>query len=605
MARTPAVVLRYAQLADVYRTLEAGGGRLTVIATLADLLRRTPSDLLPKVVYLCQGRLGPEFAGIQMGLAETSAARAVADATGSSAARVLASLRRTGDLGTTAEQLLIRSAARRPAGLDVAGVFRRLEEIATASGAGAQGRKLSALSSLIRRATPLEACYLVRTVTGKLRLGIGDVTILDALAEAYAGGRGRRAVLERAYNICSDLGVVAATVARAGPRGLARITVRPGRPVRPMLAQRLSTPEAILTKLGGTCAAEYKYDGERVQIHRRGANVTLFSRRLTQITDQYPDAVRLLRAGVRLRTAILEAEIVAVVPETGELRPFQELMHRRRRYGVAEAMDRYPVGLFVFDLLYANGKDFTNRAYSDRRQALARALRPSNRLGLTTRKILGDPRGLQAFFEEAITDGCEGVMCKSVSPHAVYQAGARGWLWIKYKREYQTKLQDTLDLVVIGAFHGRGKRRGRYGALLLAAYDPGTGMFPTVTKVGTGFSDADLATLSRRLAASRTARRPGRVEARLGPDVWFEPAVVLEIIGAEITLSPIHTAGWGRARKDAGLALRFPRFTGRYRDDKAPEDATTVDELWRMFRSARKRRATPAGARKKRNELMI
>ncbi|HEV2356985.1 MAG TPA: ATP-dependent DNA ligase [bacterium] len=222
-----------------------------------------------------------------------------------------------------------------------------------------------------------------------------------------------------------------------------------------MLAQRLSTPGAILAKLGGTCAAEYKYDGERVQIHRRGTDVTLFSRRLTQITDQYPDAVRLLCDGVRFRTAILEAEIVALVPESGELRPFQELMHRRRRYGIAEAMDRYPAGLFAFDLLYANGKDFTNRAYSDRRRALARGLRPSNRLGLTTQKIVGDPRSLQAFFEEAITDCCEGVMCKSVSPHAVYQAGARGWLWIKYKREYQTKLQDTLDLVVVGAFHGR------------------------------------------------------------------------------------------------------------------------------------------------------
>lgn len=592
--------MRYARLAEVYRRLEGLTGRLAVIAVLADLFRGTPSELVPKVVYLCQGRLGPEFAGIQMGIAEASAAGAVADATGSSAAQVLTLLRRTGDLGTTAEQLLAR---RSPAGgparprraaavLDVADVFRHLEEIATVSGAGAQGRRLSALSSLIRRAAPPEACYIVRTVTGKLRLGIGDVTILDALAEAYAGGRRHRGALERAYNICSDLGLVAATVARGNLRALARIVVRPGRPVRPMLAQRLASPEAILAKLGGSCAAEYKYDGERVQIHRHGKDITLFSRRLTQITEQYPDAVRLLQGGVRFRSAILEAEIVALVPESGELRPFQELMHRRRRYGIAEAMERYPVGLFAFDLLYANGKDLTNRAYPDRRRALASGLRPSDRLGFTTQRIVENPEGLQAFFEEAITDGCEGLMCKSVSANSVYQAGARGWLWIKYKREYQTKLRDTLDLVVVGAFHGRGKRRGRYGALLLAAYDPGTDAFRTVTKVGTGFSDADLASLSKRLAPYRTAGRPARVEARIEPDVWFEPAVVLEIIGAEITLSPIHTAGWGRIQKDAGLALRFPRFTGRYRDDKAPEDATTVDEVERMFRSTRGRRAT-------------
>jgi DNA ligase-1 len=246
---------------------------------------------------------------------------------------------------------------------------------------------------------------------------------------------------------------------------------------------------------------------------------------------------------------------------------------------------------WVFDLLYANGKDFTNRAYPDRRQALAAGLRPSDRLGLTTQKIVTNAVDLQALFEQAITDGCEGLMCKSVAVHAVYQAGARGWLWIKYKREYQTKLQDTLDLVVVGAFHGRGKRRGRYGALVLAAYDPAAGAFRTVTKVGTGFSDADLASLSKRLAPYRAARRPARVDARIEPDVWFDPAVVLEIIGAEITLSPIHTAGWGRVQKDAGLALRFPRFTGRYRDDKGPEDATAVDEILSMFRSARKRRA--------------
>jgi len=589
--------MRYAQLTEVYRTLERTGGRLKVIATLMDLFRRTPADLLAKVVYLCQGRLGPEFAEIQIGLAETSAARAVADATGTSAARVLASLRRTGDLGITAEQLLTALPARRPAGLSVADVFARLEDIAAAAGPGAQGRKLSALATLIRRAAPPEACYVVRTVTGKLRLGIGDVTILDALAEAFAGGRGHRPALERAYNICSDLGVVAATVARAGLRGLARITVRPGRPVRPMLAQRLPTPEAILRKLGGTCAAEYKYDGERVQIHRRGTDITLFSRRLTRITDQYPDVVRLVRRGLRSRTAILEAEIVALVPERGELRPFQELMHRRRRYGITEAMDRYPVGLFAFDLLYADGKDLTNRAYPDRRQALARGLRPSSRLGLTVQKIVGDASDLQAFFRAAITDGCEGLMCKSVSPLAVYQAGARGWLWIKYKREYQTKLQDTLDLVVVGAFHGRGKRAGRYGALLLAAYDAAAGTFPTVTKVGTGFSDAALDALATRLVPHRASRRPARVTARIIPDVWFEPAVVLEVIGAEITLSPVHTAGWGRAQKDAGLALRFPRFTGRYRDDKAPEDATTVDEIVSMFRATRRRRGAREGPR--------
>src|SRR5579884_687667 len=199
------------------------------------------------------------------------------------------------------------------------------------------------------------------------------------------------------------------------------------------------------------------------------------------------------------------------------------------------------------------------------------------------------PRSFRRFFEQAVTDGCEGVMCKSVAPDSVYQAGTRGWLWIKYKREYQTALQDTLDLVVVGALHGRGKRRGKYGALLLSAYDPANDAFPTVTKVGTGFTDAHLAEIFERLAPYQASHRPRRVDSRMEPDIWFEPTLVLEVIGAELTLSPIHTAAWGRAQENAGLALRFPRFTGRFRDDKAPEDATTVDELWQMFQRARAR----------------
>ena len=422
-------------------------------------------DCLP-----CQGKLAPDFAGLQLGLAEKLTAQAVAESTRSSPAQVTASLRRTGDLGSAAEQLFARRDGRAPSTLDVHEVFQQLKAVAIASGPGAQRQKLSGVVGLLRRATPAEA--LVRTVTGKLRLRIGDATILDALAEVYGEGRRHRPALERAYNICSDLGLVAAAVARGGLVALARMGVRPGHPVRPMLAQRLSSPEAILKRLGGACAAEYEYDGERVQIHRQGNEITLFSRRLTRITDQYPDAVPLVRSGVRPRTAILKPRSWPWFPRAASCAPSRNSCTGGGANGVAEAMQRYPVGLFVFDLLSARGKDLTTHPYPERRRALAHAIAPSSRFALATeRPISAPPHDLQGFFEEAITDGCEGVMCKSVAAAAVYQAGARGWLWIKYKREYQTRLQDTLDLVVVGASHGRGKRRGRYGALLLAAYD--------------------------------------------------------------------------------------------------------------------------------------
>jgi DNA ligase 1 len=187
-----------------------------------------------------------------------------------------------------------------------------------------------------------------------------------------------------------------------------------------------------------------------------------------------------------------------------------------------------------------------------------------------------------------VAEGCEGLICKSVAPEAGYQAGARGWQWIKLKRDYRAELTDTLDLVVVGGLAGRGRRAGMYGALLLAVYDPASDRFQTICKCGTGFSDAELAALPARLAPLARTEMPARVHSLWAADVWFEPALVVEVFGAELTLSPHHTAAWGVLKPDAGLALRFPRFTGRWRDDKATEDATTVEEVLGMYRTARR-----------------
>jgi DNA ligase-1 len=300
-----------------------------------------------------------------------------------------------------------------------------------------------------------------------------------------------------------------------------------------------------------------------------------------------------LQAGLGPREAILEGEAVAYDPAAGELRPFQEVMFRRRKHGIAEAARDVPVGLFCFDLLYADGQDLTRLPYPERRARLASAITISDRLRLTTAVEVDTAEALDAAFEQAITDGCEGLLCKSVSPAAGYQAGSRGWLWIKLKRDYRTELADTVDLVVVGAFAGRGRRRGVYGALLLAAYDPAADVFRTVGKCGTGFSDAELAALPARLAPLARPERPARVDARQPADVWFEPGLVLEVLSAELTLSPNHTAGWGQLKPDAGLAMRFPRFTGRWRHDKSAQDATTTQELVDLFRTARR---APTGA---------
>jgi DNA ligase 1 len=587
-------VVRYETVAEAYRDLEQASGRLALTDRLATLLAGTPAELLPTVCYLCQGLIAPEFAGVDLGLAEKMAVRAVATTTGTGPEQVAASVRETGDLGQAAEQLLATTAAGRPARLQVAAVVDTLHWIAEAEGPGSQARKLELLGDLLTQATPLEARYLLRLVTGGLRLGIGTPTILDALAQAHAGGRAARPVLERAYNICCDLGRVAATLVQGGLAAVEALEVRPGNPVRVMLAQRLSDAAEILEKLGGQCAAEYKYDGVRVQAHRTAdGQIELFTRRLERVSTQFPDVVELLAAGLGPSEAIVEGEVVAFDPAAGELRPFQEVMFRRRKYGISDAVRDVPVGLFCFELLYADGQDLTRLPYPERRARLAEAITVAPRLRLTTATEVATPADLDTAFEQAVTDGCEGLMCKSLSPAAGYQAGARGWLWIKLKRDYRTELSDTVDLVVVGAFAGRGRRRGVYGALLLAAYDAAADVYRTVTKCGTGFSDAELAALPERLAPLARAERPPRVDARQEPDVWFEPGLVLEILSAELTLSPTYSAGWGQIKEDAGLAMRFPRFTGRWRDDKAAQDATTTEELVGLYRTAQR---APAGS---------
>jgi DNA ligase-1 len=581
--------VEYEIVAEAYRDLEQISGRLALIERLAALVAATPAGLLPTVCYLCQGLIAPEFAGVDLGVAEKLAVRAVATATDAAPEQVAAGVRETGDLGQAAEQLLAVNGSGRPPSLPVTVVVDTLHQIAEAAGPGSQGRKLDLLAGLLSEASPLAARYLLRLVTGGLRLGIGTPTILDALAQVYAGGRATRPVLERAYNICCDLGQVAGALVGGGVAAVEQIRVRPGNPVRAMLAQRLSDAGDILAKLGGECAAEYKYDGVRVQAHRTADGaIELFTRRLERVSTQFPDVVEVLAAGLGPREAIVEGEVVAYDASAGELRPFGEVMFRRRKYGIAEAVRDVPVGLFCFELLYADGQDLTTLPYPQRRAALAAAITPAAQLRLTTATEVADPAALDAAFEQAVTDGCEGLVCKSVSPASGYQAGARGWQWIKLKRDYRTELSDTVDLVVVGAFAGRGRRAGVYGAVLLAAYDPDADVFRAVTKCGAGFSDADLAALPARLAPLARPQRPARVDARQQPDVWFEPGLVLEILSAELTLSPNYTAAWGHVKDDAGLAMRFPRFTGRWRDDKAPQDATTTGELVDLYRGARR-----------------
>ena len=580
------VALRYLEITDAYQKMEDTTKRLEITDLLVDLLKKTPEAIIDKMVYLTRGKIYPDFVNVELGVAEKLAVKALARASGRKEREIEGDVQKSGDLGETAEKFMAvkRQSTFFQVQLTVEKVYEVLEKIAKSSGSGAVDVKTAYLAGLLSNATPKEAKYIMRTATGNLRLGIADMTVLDALAIAYGGGKESRELVERAYNVCSDLGRVAKVVAEKGLVGIRRFGVLVGEPIRPMLAERLSTPEEILEKLGGKCVAEYKYDGERIQVHKSGDNVVLFSRRLENITGQYPDAVQLVKAHVKAEDAILEGECVAVDSDTGEMRPFQELMHRRRKYGIKKAIAEYPISLFLFDALYVDGEDLTLKPHPVRRKMLERMVKETDRVKMATSLAVDNAKQLETFFLEAVQDGCEGLVCKSVTEDSIYQAGARGWLWIKYKRDYKSEMTDTVDLVVVGAFHGRGKRTGAYGSLLLAAYNPKEEVFETVTKCGTGFTDEDLAKLPPMLKKHVVARKHPRVKSLIEAEVWFEPAVVIEVLGAEITLSPIHLCAVDVIRKGSGLAIRFPRFTGNYRPDKAAEDATSPSEIVEMYK---------------------
>ncbi|MCS7116748.1 MAG: ATP-dependent DNA ligase [Nitrososphaerales archaeon] len=579
----------YSIITEVCEALSQTTKRLELTNILVDLFKRTPKELVDKVIYLIQGKIYPDYVGIEIGVADKLAIKALSMVSGMNQDKIIEIFQKLGDIGLVAENILKNKVQTTlfSTPLTVEDVYATFERMAKSVGEGSIEIKLRNLSRLLNDATPLEAKYIMKMVTGRLRLGIADYTVLDALAIAYTGDKANRPILERAYNLSSDLGLVAKTAALKGLEGLKEFKVQIGRPIRPMLAERLESAEEILKKLEGKAAAEYKLDGERLQIHKQGDRVILFSRRLENITNHYPDAIQLVNENVKVNEGILEAEVVAINVDTGEYLPFQELMHRRRKYGIEEAMKQYPIALNFFDLLYVDGEEYITKPYVERRKRLEEVIVETDRVKIVPTIIATKPDEIERFMEQAITDGCEGLVIKDLD--SLYRAGAREFAWIKLKREYRAGLTDTIDLVIVGAFYGKGRRAGKYGTFLLAAYDKEVDVFRTACKIGTGFTDEDLEYFPKLLEPYKIPHKHPRVDSRIDADVWFVPKIVIETIAAEITLSPIHTCGIDRIRKGSGLALRFPKYTGRLRDDKSPEDATTVDEIVELYRKQLKK----------------
>ena len=409
---------------------------------------------------------------------------------------------------------------------------------------------------------------------------------MDALAIAFTEKKENRELVEDAYNVSSDLGHVSEIIAMQGIEGIKKFQITLFNPVRPMLAERVKNEYDVLEKFQGEFAAEYKLDGERAQIHKKGNQVIIFSRSLENITQYYPDIVEKIPDAIISNECILEAEVVAINDSTGNFLPFQELMHRRRKYKVDKAVSDYPINVNFFDVLYFDGKKSIDLPYSERRNTLEKIVREDKFAKIIPMSIIKDATNILEVLESSINSGCEGLMLKMLQ--APYRAGIRGSNWLKLKREYQNNLGDSLDLVVVGAFFGKGRRTGKYGTLLLSTYNPNDDTFPSVCKVGTGFTDESLDQLYQLLSANVILKKHSKVESEMDADVWFEPSLIIEIIASEITLSPIHKTGLDMLRKGSGMALRFPKFTGRIRTEKNVKDASTDEEVIALYKSQKK-----------------
>ena len=581
--------MKFSRFAEYLEKIEKTSKRLEMFEILSEMFKEAEKSEVDEIVYFCEESLKPAFYGIEMGMAEKMVEKAIAKVTGRNEKDIETEYKKLGDLGLVVEKFGGKqSTLFKSKKLDIEEVYNQLFKMAEEGGEGSVDKKVSMLAGLLSSCSGLESRYVVRFVLGRLRLGIGDPTLMDSISKALTGDRMKlREDIERAYNLCSDLGKVASVLFNKGEKGLKEFKVEVGSPIRMALAERLPNAEEIIKKIG-KCAVETKYDGLRLQVHKKGDRVDMFSRNLERMTPMFPDIARGIAKQIKLKEAIIEGEAVAFNEETGEFFPFQVTMTRKRKYDIEEQAKNFPLVLFSFELLY-DGKDLTGLPYEERRKKLEQAIKKDFTVRTSDRIITNDAKEMEKFFEENIEKGTEGIIAKRLDSN--YQAGARNFNWIKLKRSYKGELNDTIDVVIVGYNKGRGMRaKFGIGALLGAVYDEKSDTFKTVAKIGSGLSEEKWVEI-RKILDKNAGKKNARVDSLMDVDVWTAPKFVFTVRADEITKSPMHTAA---SEGGVGLALRFPRIEGWIRDKKA-EDCTSVKELKEMFKMQKRVKATSLG----------
>jgi len=577
--------MKFSELAKYFEEIEKNKSRLIITNLLAELYKKLNSDEIEKTVYLLQGRVVPAFEKIDFGMAERMVIKAIVSALNLDRGYFIKEFGKLGDLGKTVERFKKQYASFDEKDLNIIEVYESLYKLATAAGEGSQEQKINILANLIRQLDHLSCRYLVRIPQGIMQLGFSDMTVLDGFSWMINGDKSLRPEIEKAYHVRPDLGFIGRTLKEKGINGLSKIKPKIFTPIIMMRAERLSSGKEIIDQIG-KCAVESKYDGFRLQIHYRKGEVRLYSRSLEEVSEMYPDVIEGIKKEVNIEELIIEGEAIGYDEKTNSFLPFQETVQRKRKYDIAEKAKEIPLKLFVFELLYFNGKNYIDEPFQKRREELEKIIKgkniKENVILISPQDIVDNGITIEKLFDKAVKSNLEGILAKKLD--GVYKPGARGWNWIKFKKSYSSKVEDTIDCLVMGYDLGKGKRTSfGIGAFLAGVYDEKKDRFVTVAKIGTGLTDEEWKELNVKCQKSRSASS-GQAKIKTKPDnyfvdkmmecdVWLDPKIVVEIRSDEITKSPVHTAG---------LALRFPRLE-RFRDDKDAKETTTLNEIEKLF----------------------
>jgi len=577
----------FSELSVYFDKISKVSSRLEITRILAELFEKLTPLEIEKVVYLLQGRVRPAYEGIDFGMAEKMLVKAVISALNLEKSYFDKELKIIGDLGKTVENFKKQHSSFEEREIEITEVYEMFYRLATSSGTGSQEIKISLLSQLIRQLDSLSSRYIVRIPTGNIRMGFSDMTVLDAYSWMISGNKSLRSAIEKAYHVRPELGYIGKLIKEKGINALKEITPEVFTPIIMMRAERLSSAEEILKQIGA-CLVEPKFDGFRLQVHykkgtvlkgpvlkRTVPEVKLFSRSLEDVTFMYPDIVEGVKKQFDADEIIFEGEAIGYDVKTGKFLPFQETVQRKRKYDIEEKAKEIPLRLFAFELLYKDGESFINQPFIKRRKALEESINTKRDLKneivvIADEEKVSEPSRLEELFDKNVKEKLEGIIAKKID--GVYKPGAREWNWIKYKKSYSAKIKDTIDCLVMGYDLGKGKRTAfGIGAFLVGVYDDKKDEFLTVAKIGTGLTDEEWKQLKVKSSKLKVKDKPKNylVNKMIECDVWLTPKIIVEIRSDEITKSPVHTASF---------ALRFPRLE-RFRDDKNPNEVTTLKEL--------------------------